>query len=230
MRLARSRGMRPAPKAVLALALATAAGFVDAFGYAAFGHLLVAHMSGNTAVAAADLAQGRFARALARLSLLVAFAIGVALGAIIAHVLARRGAPRRLATVLGFEIVPLCAFLAVALLAPAASALASTLLAVAMGVQNAAARRVAGQSIRTTFVTGMIVSAIDQAVSLFLDRDPEHGRSLGLHAAIWLSFFFGAFVGAAAALRFAALALLAPIAILSAIAIVDLIRPLTVVE
>jgi len=139
----------------LALALTANAGWVDAVGFLALGHIFVSFMSGDTTRLAVAAAAWNGAAA-ARLGGLVAlFVAGVALG----RVLARWAGRRRRPAVLGAEAV----LLAVAALAADRST-ALVLMLLAMGAQNAILHRAGDTTTSLTYVTGTLVRFAERAV------------------------------------------------------------------
>lgn len=208
----------------MAVLLAAAAGFVDAFGYRELGGVLVAHMSGNTAEVALFAAHGEWRSVLSHLAPLFGFIGGLAAGASVSELARRRRVRRRLSCVLTLELALLCG----SGLATGASTNwgCVLLLSGAMGTQNAILRHVAGHQVRTTFVTGMLVAAVDELVLAIVRREPGRRPKAWLHAAVWLSFLLGALGGSlASALGWRALA--PPLLVVGAFLAVDLVQPLS---
>lgn len=207
------------PKALIALVLTAAAGFLDARGARELGGALVAHMSGNTAHLATRLTQDDLGGALRYVTPLVGFLIGLTISIVVAEVASRRRVHRTLALVLGLELVMLLG-------GGLARALRHPLLGVfgwasAMGAQNATLRHVAGHQVRTTFVTGILVALTDEIVLGLLRREPRRAEPALLHAGIWTSFLFGALGGATASRS-----LLFPTFAIAFVACFDLMRPI----
>jgi len=158
----------PLPPLLLAMTLVT--GLVDAFSYLALGHVFVANMTGNVVFLAFALAGAKEFSIAASLTALAAFALGGLVGGWIgAHVGAHRG--RLLAIAGGIQAV----FLAVSVLFAKLSGNPIdtggrypliVALGVAMGIQNAAARKLAVPDLTTTVLTLTIVGvAADSAVA-----------------------------------------------------------------
>jgi uncharacterized membrane protein YoaK (UPF0700 family) len=112
-------------------------------------------------------------------------------------------------------------------------------------VQNASLRRVGSVNVPTTFITGTLTSAAEEAVRhLFWlsDRARRHPGRLGLllrlaprqeafqcvllRLGLWLAYVAGAVTGAAAHLRWGLVCLAVPVIALAAVVLRDLIRPL----
>ncbi len=132
-------------------------GVVDAVSYVAIGHVFVANMTGNVVFLGFALAGAPGLSALASLAALGAFLLGALLGGRIA---VRSGGHRgrHLRTASAIAVLPL--LLAVALAAivgqPVSGGARYALivpLAIAMGIQNATARRLAVPDLTTTVLT-----------------------------------------------------------------------------
>ncbi len=109
------------------------------------------------------------------------------------------------------------------------------LLSAAMGVQNAAVRRVGEQRVSTTYVTGTLTNlAIEAATALLTrptrrspnaaDRGARPAGSGLLLGGLWLAYVAGALAGGFSELRWAFFAMVAPIAVLGAVIGWDLAR------
>lgn len=212
------------PSAAIAIVLATAAGCVDAMGYLLLGEVLVAHMSGNTAVGAVRLQRQNWTLTFNRLTPIPGFLVGIALGKLGVLALQQRRVRHVLPLALLAELLLLGGFIALAGWRPGARLPAIELLALAMGIQNAALHQAAGHQIRTTFVTGMLVSFVDESVDWILGRSRGEARP-ALHAGVWCGFFGGALMGAFATARWGPAATWVPMLLVSAAAVVDIVHP-----
>ncbi len=237
----------------LAVVLAWVGGVVDATGFLTLANLFTSHMSGNSAALGAYVGVGNGAEALRRLTPIPLFVLGVALGATVIELAARRGVRSSLSVALALEAILLLAFLVYGSSHLHAAAIHTTanwqfdalvaLLAVPMGVQTAALQRVAGTDVHTTFITGMLTIFAKEVVAYLFwlyDRGqaenasatqgivparPSLFRAL-LVAGVWTAFVVGAAMGGAAILRWNLNALLAPIAVLVAVIALDVRSPL----
>jgi len=228
----------------LAFPLAWVGGYVDAVGFLTLAGLFVAHMSGNTIRLGVFVGDGDWSLAAARLVPIVVFALGVAGGIAFSEALRRRSTPAPAARVLSIEAGLLVAFVLVgeAVLDGGSVAAGSWdyyLLAVvavlAMGLQNAALRRVAGVPVHTTFVTGMLTNIAEEIVNgWYALRDARRGgvpgrddaartafRRARLHGGVWLSYLAGGVLGALLALRWDLWVLVLPLAVLLVLIAVD---------
>lgn len=187
----------------IVLLLTCAAGSVDAASYIALGHVFTANMTGNTVHF--GVAIGRWDPAtIARTgTVLVGFAVGVACGALIVErdesiaVL-----PRSVIHALALELIVLV--LAAAgwpagwVATDVGQHVMLGLLAVAMGTQSAAVRRMRIPGVVTTYITGTVTSFVASEVRRRLGYErptpeaPTHGTPLlGL---VWLVYVGGAIV------------------------------------
>jgi uncharacterized membrane protein YoaK (UPF0700 family) len=163
------RGDRHGPLSPLLLVLTIVTGLVDSFSYLSLGHVFVANSTGNVVFLAFALAGAHGFSIQASLLALAAFATGaLAGGRAITSLSRNRG--RLLAVVTAIEAVLAAAALAVALGGSAPYTGASryvliALLGMAMGLQNAAARKLAVPDLTTTVLTLTITGvAADSAL------------------------------------------------------------------
>jgi uncharacterized membrane protein YoaK (UPF0700 family) len=145
----------PLPALLLGATLLT--GVVDAVSYIALGHVFVANMTGNVVLLGFALAGAPGLSVLASVVALVAFLAGAALGGVLAR---RIGSHRGglLRTAIAVEAALLVLALVAALGAPEPlegirRGLVVAALALAMGIQSAAARRIAVPDLPTTVLT-----------------------------------------------------------------------------
>jgi uncharacterized membrane protein YoaK (UPF0700 family) len=145
------------PLPVLLILLTTVTGIVDAVSYIALGHVFVANMTGNVVFLGFALAGAPGLSAPASIAALGAFLLGaIAGGRIASRYDAHRG--RQLRTATAIAVVP--ALLAVVVAAivgqPVSDGARYALivpLGIAMGIQNATARRLAVPDLTTTVLT-----------------------------------------------------------------------------
>ena len=229
--------------------LAWVGGFVDAVGFLALFHLFTAHMSGNSVWLGTYLGVGNWRLGLHHLFPIPLFVLGLAVGTTAVE-LARR-VPLRApfvpallleAGLLALFMVCGSQFVVGESLRTATAfgfyALAA-LPALAMGVQNAAVRRVAGQNLHTTYVTGVLNGMVEEAVRVaFWVR--ERARAAGWRAALraaparpdlraavasfllWLFYVAGAVSGGFAKHRWQLHALALPLIVLIGVIAADL--------
>lgn len=149
-----ARTHRALPYLLYALTVAT--GIVDAVSYLALGHVFVANMTGNVVFLGFAAAGAPGLSVPASLTAMAAFVAGSFAGGVLGRRIRHRG--RLLAVATGLKVLLLVAAVAVAWAArdplPAAATYALVvLLAVAMGIQNATARRLGVPDVTTTVLT-----------------------------------------------------------------------------
>jgi uncharacterized membrane protein YoaK (UPF0700 family) len=191
---------RHGPLPPLMLALTVVTGLVDAFSYLLLGHVFVANMTGNVVFSGFAIAGAAGFSLAASLAALGAFAAGALLGGLIAH---RAGAHRgrvlylalllETGLVLGAYVVaqiaatPYGGFVRYALI---------VLLALGLGIQNAAARALAVPDLTTTVLT-LTITGIASDSRTAGGKGGKPGRRMLSVAAM----FVGALVGAVAVLH-----------------------------
>jgi len=155
----------------LLMALTWAAGYVDVIGYLALGGVFTANMTGNTVLLGLHLSQEQGAAVARALIALGGFGAGLLIGAVIVE-RARGGGPWPGAVnqALILEIAVLGVFalgwhLIGADRTPGRLQTLIALLAVAMGIQSAAVRRLDVPGIATTYMTGTLTSAVTGLVA-----------------------------------------------------------------
>jgi len=202
----------------LLVALTFVAGAVDATSYLGLGRVFTANMTGNMILLGLGAGRIQGLDVLRSGTAFVGFAVGVAIGA---RILGRSGSPeiwhRRVTVALGIETVLLGSF-AVGWLWTSAEPQRPWLEALiaisagAMGIQSAAAQRLAVASVSTTFVTGTLTSVITQ---LALFGHPTTGWPL--RAGVVLALTLGAGADAVVLLHAPVLAPLVPLLALAAV-------------
>jgi uncharacterized membrane protein YoaK (UPF0700 family) len=157
-------------------------GSADAISYLRYG-TFVGAMTGNTVLLGIDIVSWRPDRAIYHLCIIATFLIAV----IIARASLLSRMPVAVPLIAGAILLG-----ATELIAGEWSAL---LAAAALGLQNAAVRKIGGVSINTVFITGDLVelgSAVPQA------GEPRRRDEVSLLTAAWIAYAVGAVLGAAA--------------------------------
>ena len=232
--------------------LAWVGGFVDAVGFLALFHLFTAHMSGNSVWLGTYLGVGNWRLGLHHLFPIPLFVLGVAIGTTAVEVAHRRRlrapfVPALLleASLLALFMVCGSAFIVGDSVRPATVwgfYVLAALPALAMGVQNATLRRVSGQTLHMTYITGVRNGLAEQSVHvLFWLR--EETRTVGLRhalraapahprlraavasALLWLAYVAGAVSGGFAKHRWQLYALALPLGVLAVTIGVESMRP-----
>jgi uncharacterized membrane protein YoaK (UPF0700 family) len=183
------------PLPALLLVLTAVTGLVDAVSYLQLGHVFVANMTGNVVFLGFALADAAEFSIPASLAAIAAFLAGALVGGAIG---ARLGSHRTrlLAIGVGLEIALVGAALVVAMSGPGLEGglIRSSLivmLALAMGMQNATARRLGVPDLTTTVLT-LTLTGLASDSSLAGGANPRLNRRLMATA----SMFMGAAVGA----------------------------------
>jgi uncharacterized membrane protein YoaK (UPF0700 family) len=146
------------------LVLTLAAGSVDAISYLGLGYVFTAMMTGNIVLLGLAIAQGQALAGLRSIVALIGFAIGVLLGAVIVERESKQTDwPPPVTATLALETGLIAVFAATYYFTGTARTAGITnflivLLAVAMGTQSAAVRRLGVPGIATTYITGTLTS------------------------------------------------------------------------
>ncbi len=198
---------------VLALALLSVAGWVDALGYVQWHGLFVSFMSGNTtALGAATLAHDG-ATAIETGRAVLIFVVGVIVGELLRAATGRWN--RSVVLVTETLLLGLAYVVAVKHWGEAATAAVTGL---AMGVQTAAVHRAAGLTVSLTYVTGTLVNIGRSIVKALLGEAPW--RDAFFFAGLWCALFVGSAGGAIVAAISTPMALLVAAALLAGLSAV----------
>jgi uncharacterized membrane protein YoaK (UPF0700 family) len=214
--LARSDKHGPLPVLLIVLTMAT--GVVDAVSVLALGRVFVANMTGNVVFVAFALAGvPDFALAASVLALL-GFVTGAYLGGRLARRHTHRGRLLRNVTLIELGLVAVTFLLSLLTAGAVASTVQAALLAIAMGLQNSTARRLAVPDLTTTVLTSTL--------SGFAADSRRQGRVAAARRALAVfAMFLGALVGATLVLATrAAWALATAIVLIGLVAAVSALR------
>lgn len=239
-------------QAASALLLALASGSVDAVSYTMLHHIFTANMTGNTTEL--GIAVGLDSRAdVVPLAVAVAvFATAIGLASALIELTARRGLRATAAPVLALEAAIVCALMVYGLhvarngTAPDHSAggfyVLLVLAVVAMGAQTASLTKAFGQTLRTTYVSGLLTAFSQEILNVVLPppgdrpsylRDElslggrrESLRRLSLRLGVYGAFLAGAIWGGFGEPRWTTWPLLLAIAAILAASSLDLLHPL----
>jgi uncharacterized membrane protein YoaK (UPF0700 family) len=226
--------------------LSLAAGCVDAVGFLGLGQIFVANMTGNTVLLGLALGQARGEASLRAVVALAGFIVGVAAGAAIVGPGRERSAWSPAVTAaLALELAVLVACAAGWFLAgsePAGGEVYALicLLALAMGVQSAAVRRLGVPGVATTYITGTLTDLTEGAIARLRpvvsaavsgERGEEHpertrpsARGLVLPADVWLAYGIGAVIVGIMALRWPSGVLSVPVAVVALVVAIAVAR------
>ncbi|MDB6064584.1 MAG: hypothetical protein JWR26_792 [Pedosphaera sp.] len=240
-------------KAWLALLLAWVAGFADAVGFVTLIHIFTSHISGNTVTMGVHLGHHEWNEAFHSAYPIPLFLLGFFAGAVLETIAKRNGIRRRLSLGLVVEVALLLVFMLYGSRVADSDQLRAhpawefqlftALLAIALGLQSSTLRRVRGQSVHTTYITGMLTQFTEDAEAwLFhlFDRlrgkppgesnpiNEDHVGKMILYGGIWLAFALGAICGGFGEQKWGLFSLTAPLCVLAFIILCDLIRPVHV--
>ena len=242
--------------ALVAPALAAVAGFIDAVGFITLRGLFVAHMSGNSVKFGVSAGHGSLSAAAPAGIAVVLFVVGVAIGTVAAELAARRRIPSLAATVLTLQAALILAFMLYGetILVGAhvrgrslsGFYVLAALGVLSMGMQTAALRQLAGRTISTTYVTGVLTSLTQETTNYLFwlrdgqARDERHsflGRVLKLGSridsrdrilvlgAVWIAYVAGGVLGSFFDSKIELWSLVAPLTVLLTLVSIDLWRP-----
>ena len=193
------------------VAFAFLGGYADASGYVVTG-AFTGHITGALVLAAMGAASRDWHNFTLRLGGVGAFLIGVATAESLVEELGRTLSHYILTLLIAIELTLFAlGYLAASHHLDSARALLVMCLSLALGLQNGVWRRVGGAAaVHTTFFTGLSISlvATDTDEKLLHSSGASSTSSVKLPADLWLAFFLGATLGAAAALHFHAGAIL----------------------
>jgi len=187
------RGSRDGPLPPLLLLLAVLTGLVDATSYLKLGHVFVANMTGNVVFLGFGIAGAGGISVWASLTALGSFLVGGVVGGRFGSRPIDRGRYLTVATATQFLFV--AGALVIAALAGDHLGTGSrypliVLLAIAMGIQNAAVRQLAVPDLATTVLTTTLTGvAADGALA------GGHGSKLGRRGLSVAAMLLGAFIG-----------------------------------
>ncbi len=197
----------------LSFGLAFVGGYGDAASFV-LAKTFTGHVTGNLVLAAIAVAAHDWRAALAHLSAIVTFLIGIFLSVVIVRPLNTWPSWPLLPTIMGIEVI-LIVIASLALASGVAHGIEIFVIFVslALGLQNGAFRRVGGISVHTTYLTGMITSLISAEAEKYASEviPPDVRASdpkIGLLCGVWIAFVLGAGTGAAMVLHFKALGML----------------------
>jgi uncharacterized membrane protein YoaK (UPF0700 family) len=209
---------RHGPLMPMFIALTLVTGVVDAASYLKFGHVFVANMTGNIVFLGFALAGAQGLSAITSLVALGAFLVGAAAGGWLGAHNQHRGHALRAASVAQLALIAIALVVALAVGEPLDSPDRYALLvpmALAMGVQNAVAQRLAVPELTTTVLTRTLTGLASEA-----GFAGGPGAKFGRRSLAVAAMLLGALIGGLLVLHVAiAAALAVAIAIVAAVAL-----------
>ena len=188
---------RQGPLPALLLVLTGVTGLVDAVSYLKLGHVFVANMTGNVVFLGFAVADADDFSIPASLVAIAAFLAGALMGGRIGSSAGHhRARLLAIATYLQIVLVGAALIVSMAGLDPDGALMPYsliTLLALAMGLQNATARRLGVPDLTTTVLT-LTLTGLAADSTLAGGKNPRPGRRLQATAAMFLGAAVGAFL------------------------------------
>ena len=235
---------------LVAALLTWIAGFVDAVGFVSLGGIYTANMSGNSVAIGIRTAAQNWPEMLHRLWPVAVYVAGL----LLCRLLLEFGARQQIRAIASVAFAGEVALLVPACLASSAQAAAAAylyiaLLALAMGIQNAALTRFSSLTVHTGFVTGTLLKLSEEFAKVctwFFDQLRLPGNSLAgvvaraprqkpFRLTLWLALLWTLYVTGACcgmlthhSIRLRSLAV--PIAGLALLILIDLAQPLAIAE
>jgi uncharacterized membrane protein YoaK (UPF0700 family) len=235
---------------LISLLLTWIAGFVDAVGFLALGHIYTANMSGNSIAVGIQTINRNWLEALVRLWPVITYVIGLLLCRVLLELGARRQIRRMATFTLALEILLLSLVCfarpqGAAVTLPAVFSIG--LLAVAMGIQNGTLTHFSFVTVHTGFVTGTLVKMAEELArymawlwdetsrrrwrsALRSSRHEESFQRSVLLAGLWMTYVAGALSGAVGNHLASLRSLAVPVASLVLVIALDLHSPLALKE
>ena len=247
-------------KAILALAMAWAAAFVDVVGWLLLYHVYTAHMTGNTSSFGIAVAERDWTQSLHHAWPLLPFLVGLLFSAFTTSLAHRLRWRSSFSIALATELLMLSCLIWLGdrysvsgELHPPSSFVFYFLLslpAAAMGMQTVTVTRVAGLRVYTTYLTGSLAKFSEAVVHYaFWFHDRTRGRfrkrifrvlRVSVHqkyaqhafltAGLWIAYFWGAVAGAMLKKYYGLSALILPCVVLAIATTIDLARPVAAAD
>jgi len=188
---------RHGPLPALLLVLTVVTGLVDAVSFLKLGHVFVANMTGNVVFLGFAVAGAAYFSVPASLTAIFAFLAGAVVGGRLGSRAGNhRGRFLALATYLQIAVIGAALVASMASADPDGDATQYALivlLALAMGLQNATARRLGVPDLTTTVLT-LTLTGIAADSALAGGNHPNPGRRLAATATMFLGAALGAFI------------------------------------
>jgi len=242
------QGMRPLYVAAI---LTWVAGFVDAVGFLSLGKIYTANMSGNSIAIGIEGIRQNWPELLARLWPVAMYVAGLLFCRLLVEFGARKKVSRIATVTIAIEMLLLLPPLVISgadfHVSQPQQVLYVALLALAMGMQNAALTHFSNLTLNTGFVTGTLVKAAEQSAkyltwlydelrrrptlkAILESRQQESFREAYILLGMWVVYVTGAACGTLAFFSFAVRALIAALAALLSVIGLDMKHPLALQE
>lgn len=193
-------GSADGPLSPAMVGMTVVTGLVDAFSYLALGHVFVSNVTGNIVFLGFALAGARGFSITASASALAAFLVGALIGGrVAARHSGDRGRLQSTAAAVQALFLAIAMVLAVIATSPVLAGYRYALivvLGIAMGIQNAAVRKLAVQDLTTTVLTFTLTGITADSAAI-----GGSGSRAGRRLVSVVSMLAGAFIGAALVLH-----------------------------
>jgi uncharacterized membrane protein YoaK (UPF0700 family) len=186
----------------ISIGLAFIGGYADASSYL-LARTFTGHITGNSVLAAVSAASKEWYLTLDRLLAVIVFLAGILLSLILDRFVPVRLRQYSLTIAMLIEVL---LFLSASLLFSnrAATELFIVCMCLALGIQNGALHKTNGISVHSTYMTGMVTTLMQKSFDhYFSKRNSKEDSSKDLPrlsievlAPMWISFIFGALIGA----------------------------------
>lgn len=204
----------------LLLVLAAIAGLVDAAGFVLFDNVFVANMTGNSVMLGIAAVTGRTDTTVRAVLALLGFLAGAAAGTLLTDRARQSGAAETWPASVTAALVVEALLLIAAAAAWAADLLSYAalvfVLGAAMGVQSAAARKLAVPAVSTVVLTSTLTAFVARLIRHIRHlRTPERAvvephKGAAILFGVWIAYVIGAAAGAALAISAPAWVFAAP--------------------
>jgi uncharacterized membrane protein YoaK (UPF0700 family) len=204
----------------VSIGLAFIGGYADASSYL-LARTFTGHLTGNCVLAAVSAASKEWYLTLDRLLAVIVFLAGILLSLILNRFLPIRLRQYSLAIAMLVEVL---LFLSASLLISnrATPELFIVCMCLALGIQNGSLHKTNGISVHSTYMTGMVTTLMQKGFDHYSSRrSPKEDSSkdsarlsIQVLAPMWVSFIFGALIGAVIVSSFHSIGLLGIILLL----------------
>lgn len=176
----------------LGIILALAGGFMDAYSYLCRGHVFANAQTGNMLLLGIHISEGNWGTALRYFFPVAAFALGIAMAAIIRIRLKNKNLLHWRQISVFCEAIVL---IGVSFMPQKLNLLANSLTSLACGIQVESFRKIRGNGIATTMCIGNLRSATQNICEYWHTKDKNAARKGILYYGIIACFIIGAIAG-----------------------------------
>jgi len=214
----------------ISIGLAFVGGYADSSSYL-LAQTFTGHLTGNCVLAAVSVASKDWQLTLDRLLAVIVFLSGILVSMILNRFAPVWRRPSSLSIAIFIELLlVLGAF--IFLNSKATHQLFIVCMCLALGIQNGALHKTKGISVHSTYMTGMVTTLLQKGFDYFApevrpkedsSRDPAR-LAIQVLAAMWMSFIFGAVVGAVMVSSLQHIGLFGIVLLLFVLALVEIMK------